>query len=120
MKCAEEDPSIEPPFNLKRRWKPSYKAQCYMEATAGGEQKKIVTGVSVQTSHTFCDIMEQLKAEADNGAFRTKNQAVHRRNELVQESHRLLVQEADSIAPGEAGPAHNSAMWTPEQVMDVW
>jgi len=91
-----------------------------MEATVGGEQKKIVTGVSVQTSHTFCDIMEQLKAESDNGAFRTKNQPVHRRDELVQEAHRLLVKEADSIAPGEADPTHNSAMWTPEQVMDVW
>ena len=115
----EEDPSIEPPFKLSHRWKPSHKAMCYMEATVGGEHKQIVTGVSVQSSHFFCDIMERLKTEAENGAFSTKAQAVRRRDELIDEQNRWGGKEADSVAPGEADPTHNSAEWTPD-VIDVW
>ena len=118
-RTEDEDPSIEPPFKLSHRWKPSHKAMCYMEATVGGEHKKIVTGVSVRNSHFFCDIMERLKTEAENGAFSTKAQAVRRRDELIDEQNRLGVKEADSVAPGEADPTHNSAEWTPD-VTDVW
>ena len=72
-----------------------------MEATVGGEQKKMVTGVSVQKCSTFCGIMTQLLAEADNGDFRTKAQAVHRRDELVHEANRLRAEVCVGTVPAD-------------------
>ena len=79
-----DDPVIGPPFKLTYRWKPADKAQCYLCGTVCGWPKKFITGVSVQQNHHFVKIMGDIAKEAEAGAFTTKGDVVHRRDELLK------------------------------------
>ena len=81
-----ETSPISPPFSLVHRFKPIEKAQCYMMGTFAGEPKTFVTNVSVQMSHDFSNIMQQLLQEANEGKFDNKGEAVRRRDHLVAEN----------------------------------
>ena len=63
-----------------------------MMGTVTGEPKKIVTNVSVQMSHDFSKIMQQILGEANEGRFATKGEPVQRRDQLV-----------DQAAPADSG-----------------
>ena len=54
-----------------------------MMGTVNGEAKQIITNVSVTMSIHFCTIMGILYSEAKAGAFTTKGDAVHRRDEIL-------------------------------------
>ena len=58
-----------------------------------------MTNVSVQMSHSFSKIMQQMLQEAEEGRFATKSDAVKRRDQLVGEA-----------AP-QAAPAEESEPW---------
>ena len=78
-------------------------------ATVAGEPKTFVTNVSVQMSHSFSKIMQQMLQEAKGGRFATKGGAVKRRDQLVGETAAQAV-PADESAPTEpAAPAEESA-----------
>ena len=78
-----------------------------MMGTVAGHPKKIVTNVSVQMSHDFSKIMQQLLKEANEGRFATKSEAVKRRDHLVEQSPAA---PADPAAPaGSAEPAYSPA-----------
>ena len=59
-----------------------------MMGTFPGEPgpKRFVTNVSVQMSHKFSTIMQQLLQEALDGKFLNKGMAVQRRDELLENS----------------------------------
>ena len=78
-----DDPKIEPPFSLHYRWQPKEKSQCYMMGTVAGEPKKIITNISVTMSHDFVNLMAILHGDANAGRLRTKGDAVHKRDELI-------------------------------------
>ena len=76
---------IEPPFTVQYRWKPMHNAQAILLGTVDGEAKKFVTSVSVHTSpKSFCQILQNLHVEANDGAFTTKKDAIDRRDELIE------------------------------------
>ena len=54
-----------------------------MMGTVGGTKNKIVTGCSVQQHLDFTVLMKAIESEANSNKFRTKGEAVARRNELV-------------------------------------
>ena len=58
-----------------------------------------MTNVSVQMSHSFSKIMQQMLQEAKEGRFATKGDAVKRRDQLVGE------------ATPQAEPAEESGSW---------
>ena len=54
-----------------------------MMGTVAGEPSKIITNISCIMSHDFSKLMQQLLKEANEGAFKTKKQAVLRRDQLI-------------------------------------
>ena len=76
-----------------------------MMGTVGDEPKKIVTNISVQMSHHFTTIMQQLLKEANEGRFATKNEAVQRRDHLLGEG----------VGEPPAGPADSGAPAAPAE-----
>ena len=74
-------------------------------ATVAGEPKTFVTNVSVQMSHSFSKIMQQMLQEAKEGRFATKGDAVKRRDQLVGEAAPQAVPADES----QAAPAEESA-----------
>ena len=78
-------------------------------ATVAGEPKTFVTNVSVQMSHSFSKIMQQMLQEAKGGMFATKGDAVKRRDQLVGEA-------APQAAEPQAAPAEESTPWVPEEL----
>ena len=54
------------------------------DGDGGGGKKKIITNISVRMNHGFVQLMQLLQTEANNGNFRTKGDAVRRRDELLQ------------------------------------
>ncbi len=79
-------------------------------ATVADEPKTFVTNVSVQMSHSFSKIMQQMLQEAKEGRFATKGDAVKRRDQLVGEAAPQAVTTAES----QAAPAIESTPWWPE------
>ena len=79
-------------------------------ATVAGEPKTFVTNVSVQMSHSFSTIMQQMLQEAKDGRFATKGDAVKRRDQLVGEA----ATQAVSAAESQAAPAKESTPCYPE------
>ena len=81
--CSSQ--KIEPPFTVQHRWRPMHNAQAILLGTVDGEAKKFVTSVSVHTSpKSFCQILQNLHVEANDGAFTTKKDAIDRRDELIE------------------------------------
>ena len=70
-------------------------------STFAGEPKQFVANVSVQMSHKFSTIMQQLLHEALEGRFATKQDAVMRRDQLLAESKKQAA-PADSDAPADS------------------
>ena len=62
-----------------------HNAPAILLGTVDGEAKKFVTSVSVHTSpKSFCQILQNLHVEANDGAFTTKKEAIDRRDELIE------------------------------------
>ena len=72
-----------------------------MLGTVAGEPKNIVTNVSVQMSHDFSKIMQQILRGANEGKLVAKSEAVQRRDQLVG---KRPVVPADSAAPTDSVP----------------
>ena len=104
--AADEDPTIDPPFKLTHRWKPIDTSQAYMMGTVGGEPTKIITNISCIMSHDFSNLMQQLLKEANEGAFKTKKQAVLRRDQLIASK----TQAAPAADTEQAAPATPSLL----------
>jgi len=96
----DENPPIEGPFKLTCRFTPKDKAQCYLMGTVAGAPNKFVTNITVRMSADFKKHMETILSEAEAGRFRTKKDAVTRRDELIR------------IAEPSAGPS-KPAVGTP-------
>ena len=75
-------------------------------ATVAGEPKTFVTNVSVQMSHDFSKIMQQMLQEAKEGRFATKGDAVKRRDQLVEG---FAAPQAVPTDESQAAPAEESA-----------
>ena len=100
----DEDTPIEGPFKLTTRWTPKDKAQCYLMATVSGTPNRFVTNITVRMSANFKKHMDTLLSEAEAGRFRTKKDAVTRRDELTG---RAEAEAADQPIPdGEAVDVH--------------
>ena len=69
-----------------------------MMGTVDGISKKIITNISVTMSHNFADLMAILQAEARDGRFSTKADAVRKRDELIKAKPADEVQ-AETAAP---------------------
>ena len=54
-----------------------------MMGTIGGKKNKIITNISAMMDHEFSNKMIQLCAEAREGCFITKEDAVRRRDQLL-------------------------------------
>ena len=101
----DDTSKLSPPFSLTHRFTPPEKSQCYLMATVAGEPRTFVTNVSVQMSHSFSKIMQQMLQEAKEGRFGTKGDAVKRRNQLVGEAAPPAVLPVDE---SQAAPAEES------------
>ena len=96
---------LSPPFSLTHRFTPPEKSQCYLMATVAGEPRTFVTNVSVQMSHSFSKIMQQMLQEAKEGRFAIKADALKRRDFLVGEATSQAVPADES----QAAPADSAA-----------
>ena len=54
-----------------------------MMGTVAGEAKKFVTNITAAMTTDFAALMRQIEKEANEGAFKTKGQAVRRRDQRV-------------------------------------
>ena len=103
--ATAEDPTIAPPFKLIHRWKPLEKAQCYMMGVVGDEVKqKIITNISAAMHKDFSSLMQQVVKEANDMAFKTKGDAVRRRDELLMTPAAPAEQQAASATELEPIP----------------
>ena len=107
-----------------------------MMGTVAGEPKPFVTNVSVQMSHDFSTIMQQVLKEAKAGRFATNGEAVRRRDQLLGNQADTMVdsgatvdsgvstapaEPAEQLAPTDAD--HDEDGQIPEgtpDVVDVW
>ena len=102
--------------------------------TFAGGPKQFVTNVSVQMSHKFSTIMQQLMHEALEGKFDNKGEAVRRRDQLLAESKQAAPADSDARAVSEllaesktqAEPAqlqfsqHEDRQVLAESADDIW
>ena len=90
------DDTIQAPFSLNHRWTPPEKSQDYLMGTVNGDTdgKQIITNTSVAMSHDFSAIMQGLLKEAKAGHFKTRGDAVRRRDELIKAAPAATAKEA--------------------------
>ena len=86
-KGKERAPStshIEPPLYLRNR-DTDGKERCSMHGTAGGCVNLVVTSISFAQTRYYEDIMDQILTEAKSGLFKTKSDAVRKRDKLIED-----------------------------------
>ena len=97
-----------------------------MLGTVGGHPKQIVTNVSVQMSHNFSKIMQQLLQEANEGRFATKSEAVQRRDNILKTQPAAPADSGTTAAPEPASQAptepdhYEDGQQLPDDSMDLW
>ena len=68
-----------------------------------------MTNVSVQMSHDFSKIMQQLLKEANGGMLATKGEAIKRKDQLLGGTTAPAVPTDEAAPPEPAVPAEDSA-----------
>ena len=83
------DDTVGPPFTLQYHWTPPAKSSAYLMGIINGDtsqtrrKKKFITSISVGKSLDFSTLMQGLLTEAKAGHFKTRGDAVRRRDELI-------------------------------------
>ena len=84
-----EEQAIGPPYRLHQRFNPIEKSTTYLLGTVAGQKNKFITNITPAMHVEFSVLMEQIYMEAMAGALKTKEQAIRRRDALIdQAAHR--------------------------------
>ena len=83
-----EEQAIGPPYSLKPRLTPFSNSCRQLLGTVAGQERRVITSITACMHVEFSILMEQIYMEAMAGVLKTKEQAIRRRDALIDQAAR--------------------------------